>query len=40
MKFILLATNASIMALVRQPIGEVRDDPDMHAAVRRRLPTK
>ena len=29
MKFILLATNASLMALVRQPIGKVRDDPDM-----------
>ena len=29
MKFILLATNASIMALARQPIGELRDDPDM-----------
>jgi 2-dehydropantoate 2-reductase len=29
MKFILLATNASVMALVRQPIGRLRDDPDM-----------
>jgi 2-dehydropantoate 2-reductase len=29
MKFILLASNASIMALARQPIGKVRDDPDM-----------
>jgi 2-dehydropantoate 2-reductase len=29
MKFILLATNASIMATVRQPIGKLRDDPDM-----------
>jgi len=29
MKFILLATNASLIALVRQPIGRVRDDPDM-----------
>jgi 2-dehydropantoate 2-reductase len=29
MKFILLATNASLIALVRQPIGKVRDDPDM-----------
>jgi len=28
MKFILLASNASIMALVRQPIGRLRDDPD------------
>jgi len=31
MKFILLATNASMMSLVRLPIGAVRDDPDMHA---------
>src|SRR5580698_4280668 len=31
MKFILLATNASVMALARQPIGPVRDDPDMRA---------
>jgi 2-dehydropantoate 2-reductase len=29
LKFILLATNASLIALVRQPIGKVRDDPDM-----------
>ncbi len=29
MKFILLATNASVMALARQPIGRLRDDPDM-----------
>jgi len=29
MKFILLATNASAMALARQPIGRLRDDPDM-----------
>ena len=29
MKFILLASNASIMALARQPIGKVRDDGDM-----------
>lgn len=29
MKFILLATNASMMSLVRLPIGVVRDDPDM-----------
>jgi 2-dehydropantoate 2-reductase len=29
MKFILLATNASLIALVRQPMGKVRDDPDM-----------
>ncbi len=28
-KFILLATNASVMALARQPIGKLRDDPDM-----------
>ena len=31
MKFILLASNASIMALARQPIGRLRDDPDMRA---------
>ena len=29
MKFILLATNASITALARQPIGQLRDDPDI-----------
>jgi 2-dehydropantoate 2-reductase len=29
MKFILLATNASMMSLTRQPIGKLRDDPDM-----------
>jgi 2-dehydropantoate 2-reductase len=29
MKFILLASNASIMALARQPVGKLRDDPDM-----------
>jgi 2-dehydropantoate 2-reductase len=29
LKFILLATNASIMAVARQPIGKLRDDPDM-----------
>jgi 2-dehydropantoate 2-reductase len=29
MKFILLAGNASIMALARQPIGRLRDDPDL-----------
>jgi 2-dehydropantoate 2-reductase len=29
MKFILLATNASITALARQPIGRLRDDPDI-----------
>jgi 2-dehydropantoate 2-reductase len=29
MKFILLATNASVVALARQPIGRLRDDPDM-----------
>src|SRR6201996_4071932 len=27
MKFILLATNASVMALARQPVGKLRDDP-------------
>jgi 2-dehydropantoate 2-reductase len=31
MKFILLASNASIMALSRQPIGKMRDDVDMRA---------
>jgi len=29
MKLILLATNASIVALARQPIGKLRDDPDI-----------
>jgi 2-dehydropantoate 2-reductase len=29
MKFIALATNASITALTRQPIGKLRDDPDL-----------
>ena len=29
MKFILLATNASMVALARQPIGGLRDDPDI-----------
>ena len=29
MKFILLASNASIMALALQPIGKMRDDPEM-----------
>src|SRR6195256_1396445 len=29
MKFILLASNAGMMALSRQPIGNLRDDPDM-----------
>jgi 2-dehydropantoate 2-reductase len=29
MKFILLATNASVMSVTRQPIGKLRDDPDM-----------
>jgi 2-dehydropantoate 2-reductase len=31
MKFILLAANSSITALSRQPIGKLRDDPDMRA---------
>jgi 2-dehydropantoate 2-reductase len=31
MKFILLASNASIMALARQPIGKLRDDPDVRS---------
>jgi 2-dehydropantoate 2-reductase len=29
MKFILLASNASVMAATRQPIGKLRDDPDL-----------
>ena len=29
MKFILLAANASLMALARQPVGKLRDDPDI-----------
>jgi 2-dehydropantoate 2-reductase len=29
MKFVLLATNAGMMSLARQPIGALRDDPDM-----------
>src|SRR5450432_2002425 len=29
MKFILLASNAGMMALSRQPLGKLRDDPDM-----------
>jgi 2-dehydropantoate 2-reductase len=29
MKFILLASNAGMMSLARQPIGQLRDDPDM-----------
>ena len=29
MKFVLLATNASVTALTRQPIGKLRDDPDI-----------
>jgi 2-dehydropantoate 2-reductase len=29
MKFILLAANASIMSVTRQPIGKLRDDPDL-----------
>ena len=29
MKFILLASNAGVMALTRQPIGRLRDDPDL-----------
>jgi 2-dehydropantoate 2-reductase len=29
MKFVLLATNASVTALARQPIGRLRDDPDL-----------
>ena len=33
MKFILLATNASITAATRQPIGKLRDDPDIHPII-------
>jgi 2-dehydropantoate 2-reductase len=29
MKFVLLATNASVTALARQPIGRLRDDPEI-----------
>jgi 2-dehydropantoate 2-reductase len=29
MKFVLLASNAGMMSLARQPIGNLRDDPDM-----------
>ena len=29
MKFILLASNAGIMALARLPVGKLRDDPDI-----------
>ena len=31
MKFILLASNASVMAMTRLPIGKLRDDPDLAA---------
>jgi 2-dehydropantoate 2-reductase len=34
MKFILLAGNAGIMSLARQPIGALRDDPDMLAILK------
>jgi 2-dehydropantoate 2-reductase len=34
MKFILLAANASITAATRQPIGKLRDDPDLLAVFR------
>ena len=37
MKFILLASNASIMALARLPIGKLRDDPDIAADLHRGL---
>jgi len=33
MKFILLATNASITASTRQPIGRLRDDPDVRPVI-------
>jgi 2-dehydropantoate 2-reductase len=34
MKFILLATNASTMAMIRQPLGKIRDDADIVAMMR------
>jgi 2-dehydropantoate 2-reductase len=34
MKFILLATNASTMAMIRQPLGKIRDDADIVALMR------
>jgi 2-dehydropantoate 2-reductase len=34
MKFILLASNAGMMAMSRQPIGNLRDDPDMQPIFR------
>jgi 2-dehydropantoate 2-reductase len=34
MKFILLASNAGMMALARQPIGKLRDDPDLRPIFR------
>src|ERR1700722_16788934 len=37
MKFILLASNAGITALARQPIGALRDDPDMRPIFRAAL---
>jgi 2-dehydropantoate 2-reductase len=33
MKFILLATNASITAATRQPIGKLRDDPEIRPTI-------
>jgi 2-dehydropantoate 2-reductase len=30
-KFVLLASNASVMALARLPVGKLRDDPDINA---------
>jgi 2-dehydropantoate 2-reductase len=33
MKFILLATNSSITAATRQPIGRLRDDPDIRPVI-------
>ena len=33
MKFILLATNAGITAATRQPIGKLRDDPDIRPVI-------
>lgn len=34
MKFVLLASNASVMAMTRLPVGKLRDDPDLTALFR------
>ena len=33
-KFVLLASNAGVMALTRLPVGKLRDDPDINAMFR------